>query len=342
MDRLSAHLDRGWDLLGQGDFRGARTSARRALEIDRNSPEAHNLLGQAAAREGDADDALEHYKQAYSLDDGYVDPMLNAAEVLIHPMARFEEAIALCDEVLEFADVKEERADAVLLKFDALHAMGQDPAARAVLDDLPEGPYEAPFTGYLVGRAWFEAEEFTRASALLSEAVTAEPDNADAHYFLAMTRDRLRDWKGATLSFLEARELDLRVPAPPWSPGKDVFHRTVERALGGLEPEVAAALEGALVLVADVPGMEVVADGVDPRTSVLVEGLGGEEGEAAAEGPRSFVRVFVYQRNVERNCGALEQLEEEISTQVAEEVRHLLHGPTGEEIEPGLPSGEPN
>lgn len=341
MDRLSAHLDRGWDLLGQGDSRGARASARRALEIDRNSPEAHNLLGQAAAREGDADEALEHYKQAYSLDDGYVDPMLNAAEVLIHPMARFDEAIALCDEVLEFAEVKEERADAVLLKFDALHAMGQDDAARALLDDLPEGPYEAPFTGYLVGRAWFEAGEFDRASALLTEAVKAEPDNADGHYYLAMTRDRLRDWKGATLAFLEARELDLRVPAPPWSPDKAAFHRAVEKAMRGLEPEVSAALAGALVLVADAPGMEVVADGVDPRTSVLVEGVGAVDA-VDPEGPRSFVRVFVYQRNVERNCGALEQLEDEISSQVAEEVRHLLHGPAAEDDDVAVPPGEPN
>ena len=76
--------------------------------------------------------------------------------------------------------------------------------------------------------------------------------------------------------------------------------------------------------------------------SVLVEGVGPTDGEAATEGPRSFVRVFVYQRNVERNCGALEQLEEEISSQVAEEVRHLLHGPSAEDEELGRPSGEPN
>lgn len=340
MDRLSAHLDRGWDLLGQGDTRGARASARRALEIDRDSPEAHNLLGQAAAREGDADEALEHYKQSYSLDDGYVDPMLSAAEVLIHPMQRFEDAIALCDEVLEFADLKEERADALLLKFDALQAMGQDDAARALLDDLPEGPYEAPFTGYLVGRAWFEAGEFERARPLLAAAIEAEPENADAHYYLGMTRDRLRDWKGATLSFLEARELDLRVPAPPWSPSKESFHRMVERALGGLEPDVAQALEGAMVLVADAPGMEIVADGIDPRASVLVEGLAPAGSDPVEEGPRSFVRVFVYQRNVERNCGALEQVEDEVGSQVADEVRHLLRGDADDGLDG--PSGEPN
>lgn len=342
MDRLSAHLDRGWDLLGQGDSRGARASARRALEIDRNSPEAHNLLGQAAAHEGDADEALEHYKQSYSLDDGYVDPMLNAAEVLIHPMARFEEAIALCEEVLEFAEVKEERADAVLLKFDALHAMGQDDAARALLDDLPEGPYEGPFTGYLVGRAWFEVGEFERAAPLLVAAVAAEPENADARYYLAMTRDRQRDWKEATRGFLEARSLDLAAPSPSWSPTRELFHRTVERALAGLEPDVSAALDRAIVLVSDAPGMEVVADGVDPRAGVLVEGLGGEATDEPAEGPRSLVRVFVYQRNIERSCGGIEQLEDEIAAQVTEEVRHLLRGPGADELDGDAPSGEPN
>ena len=67
MDQLSAHLDRGWDLIQKGDLRGARASARRALEADKDSPEAHNLLGYVAAQEGDADEALEHYRQADAL-----------------------------------------------------------------------------------------------------------------------------------------------------------------------------------------------------------------------------------------------------------------------------------
>ncbi len=324
MDRLSAHLDRGWDLLTQGDTRGARTSARRALEIDRDSPEAHNLLGQAASREGDADDALDHFRQSIALDDGYVDPMLNAAELLIHPMERYEEALALCDEVLEFSEAKDERTEALLLKFEAYQAMGNEAEARSVLDDVPEGPFEVPYTEFLVGRAWVDAGEPERGLPMLEHAVTEDPENADAHYHLGIARDRTKDWKGATLAYLEGRERDLRTPPPPWSPSKEAFHRVVERALGGLEADVAKALEGALVLVTDAPGMEMIADGVDPRAPILVEGLVTVPGDAPLEGPRSFVRVFVYQRNVERHCGGAEQLEDEIAGEVTAEVRHAL------------------
>ena len=48
MDQFSAHLDRGWDLVQRGDAYGAEHSARRALELNGESPEAYNLLGYAA------------------------------------------------------------------------------------------------------------------------------------------------------------------------------------------------------------------------------------------------------------------------------------------------------
>ena len=60
MDQFSAHLDRGWDLAQKGDGAGALACARRALELDPKSPEVHNLLGFAAALEGDSDVALDH------------------------------------------------------------------------------------------------------------------------------------------------------------------------------------------------------------------------------------------------------------------------------------------
>ena len=56
-------LDRGWDLVQRGDTRGAEASARRALEIDPQSPEAYNLLGYVAALEGEASEAIENYRR---------------------------------------------------------------------------------------------------------------------------------------------------------------------------------------------------------------------------------------------------------------------------------------
>src|SRR5690606_29867524 len=93
VDQLTAHLERGWDLAQRGDTRGAASSARRALELDPDSPEVHNLLGFVAALEGDCEEAVEAYQQAVLLDDSYVEAMLNAAELLVHPMARYDEAL---------------------------------------------------------------------------------------------------------------------------------------------------------------------------------------------------------------------------------------------------------
>jgi Flp pilus assembly protein TadD/predicted Zn-dependent protease with MMP-like domain len=319
MDQLSAHLDRGWDLVQKGDFKGARASARRALETDKNSADAHNLLGFVAAQEGDADEALEHYRQAMALDDGYIDPMLNAAEVLIHPLHELDEAIALCDEVLEFAEGREEIADAVLLKFDALLAGGDRTAARRVLDSLPEGPFEGATHSFLIGRALFEAGDATKAEPHLRAALEADARNPDAHYYMALVLETKSDLRGATLEFLETRELDLRTNGAPWSPPRDAFQKTVERALGQLDASLVEHMAEALVLVSDAPGMEVIADGVDPRVPVLLEGIAptGEPGPLAS-------RVFVYQRNLERVCAGIEQLEDELVFQLTEEIRHAL------------------
>ncbi len=82
-DQLTATLDRGWDLAQKGDAPGASACAKRALEIDPQSPEVHNLMGFALALEGDAEEALDHYRQAVALDETYFEAMLNAAEILL-------------------------------------------------------------------------------------------------------------------------------------------------------------------------------------------------------------------------------------------------------------------
>jgi tetratricopeptide (TPR) repeat protein len=124
MDQFTAHLDRGWDLVNRGDFAGALVSAQKSLELDADSPEAHNLLGYVHQAQGRADDALDHYRQAIAIDDTYVEAMLNAAEVMIHSLRDVENGLAMLDDALDLAEGDDEVADALLLKFDAL--MQQD------------------------------------------------------------------------------------------------------------------------------------------------------------------------------------------------------------------------
>ncbi len=125
MDQPSAHLDRGWDLVQRGDTRGAeasRPAGARARSGTRRRLTTRSAF--VAALEGEGEEAIEAYRQAIALDDTYLEAMLNAAEVYIHPLGDFDQAIEMRDQALDLAEVDEEIIDALLLKFDALLGKG--------------------------------------------------------------------------------------------------------------------------------------------------------------------------------------------------------------------------
>jgi tetratricopeptide (TPR) repeat protein len=319
MDQFTAHLDRGWDLVSRGDFAGALLSAKKCIEMNAESPEAHNLMGYVYAAEGSAEEALEHYRTAIDLDDTFVEAMLNAAEVLLHPLADNDAALELVEEALELIDDDQEKADALLLKADILMQKGDYDAARRVVKILPEGPFENPGLEFMMGRAQFEVGEVDAAAPRIEAAAEADPANAEAQYYLGLLREQRKDVKGSTLAFLRTRELDLRGPVPSWSLPMDQFERQVQTAIGRLAPPLERHLDGALVVVSDIPGAEVVAEGVDPRVGVLVDAPVADE-----VSDRRVLHVFVYQRNIERVVNGLLGIEEEILNSLTRELKAVF------------------
>jgi tetratricopeptide (TPR) repeat protein len=313
-DQLTAHLDRGWDLAQRGDSAGAIACAKRALEIDPQSPEVHNLMGFASALEGEAEEALEHYRQAIALDETYFEAMLNAAEVLIAPLADYEGAITQLEEALDYAETDEEIADCILLKVDAFMAKGDHEEAKRAMKMLPEGPFDAPTYLFLIGRAWYELGQLDKAAPLIEQAAKADPGSADVQYYLGLVRDEQGDTRGATEALLRSRALEATRAAPPWAPGAEAFAAVVRTAIEKLDRVLARYVREAEVYVMDLPGAELVVDGVDPRAMLVLDAPPAEDGAA----PR--VRVFVYQRNVERAAGSLEALERELSSALEREV----------------------
>jgi len=324
MDQFSAHLDRGWDLVQRGDVRGAEASARKALELDSQSPEVYNLLGYVAALQGEALEAIENYRQAIALDDTYFEAMLNAAEVYIHPLGEYDEAIELCDEALSLAETDDEILDASLLKFDALLGKGETKEAAATLMRLPDGPVENAMHSFLLGRAFYEIGDIERASPLVEYAAKKDPRNPEAWYYVGLVRDERGDSRGATEAFIRSRQLDALMAPPSWSLPRELFAKSVENALAALDPVLSRYVRNAMVIISDIPGVEVVADGVDPRAMVLLDGLPPPEvlGQTAS-------RIFVYQRNIERAAGSPDTVDQEIMSALEREIAAVfLEGET--------------
>src|SRR5690606_12275774 len=139
--------------------------------------------------------------------------------------------------------------------------------------------------------------------------------HAEAHYYAGLLRDTRGDQRGATQAFLRSRELDVRLGLPPWSPTGEEFGAMTGRALEGLSPVLRQYVAGADVFVTDAPGVELVADGVDPRALVLLDGIADEDSTS----PRA-TRVFVYAINVTRVAGSPDTVEAEIADALEREI----------------------
>ena len=313
-DQLTAHLDRGWDLAQRGDAAGAIACAKRALELSPQSPEVHNLMGFAAALEGSPEEALEHYRQAIALDETYFEAMLNAAEVMIAPLGDWDGAIAQIEEALDYGETDEEIADCILLKVDALMAKGDYEEAKRAMKMLPDGPFNGPSYLFLIGRAWYELGQLEKAAPLIEQATKADPSSADAHYYLGLVRDEQGDAIAATQALLKSRALDLARVSAAWAPSPEAFATVVKAGIERLDLVLGRYVREAEVYIVDLPGAELVVDGVDPRALLVLDTPPVEEGSP----PR--VRVFVYQRNVERAAGSLEALDTELEAALEREI----------------------
>ena len=317
-DQLTAHLDHGWDLAQKGDAAGATACAKQALLLDPQSPEVHNLMGFAAALDGDADLALEHYRRAIALDEAYFEAMLNAAEVMIAPLLDFDAAIEQLDVALDLAETGEEVADCVLLKVDALVSKGDYEGAKRAMKMLPDGPFDSPNYLFLIGRAWYELGHMDKAAPFIEQAATADPSSADAQYYLGLVRDEQGDTRAATAALLRSRTLELGHAPPPWAPTPETFATLVRGSVDKLDVVLGRYVRSAEIYITDLPGAELVVDGVDPRAPLVLDTPPVEEGSA------SRVRLFVYQRNVERMAGSLDRLDVELVAALEREVSSVF------------------
>jgi len=143
-------------------------------------------------------------------------------------------------------------------------------------------------------------------------------------------RDEQGDRVRATQAFVKARSLDLQVPPPDWSLSPEAFEHMVRQVIDMLPPRLRQSIRQDEIYVADMPGIEFVIDGVDPRALILIDDIAPSGTHVPS------ARLFVYQRNLERLAGALEAVEGELRTALEREIGAVLDEQEGD-IPPSNP-----
>lgn len=310
MDRFSAHLDRGWDLLSRGDTIQALVAARQALDIDAESPEVHNLLGYIHALQGDFEEALEWYRRATELDEWYLEPLLNAAELLAHPDADPSEAVRMCRRAADLELSPEERADALLIEVEALLNLGLPQEARERLGVIVE-PESLPVAYHVaLGRALFDVGDLSAASPFITRALELDATLPDAWYTKGLLdRDEGRRVE-AVIAFLEVRTRDLALPRPPWARVPQKIEELVREVIASLEPMARKQLSGVEIRIANYPSVDQIRQEIDPRQVVLAQGVDPQR--------ETFELLWIFMVNLERVAGPLPPNDELRSHLIAE------------------------
>jgi tetratricopeptide (TPR) repeat protein len=324
LDAITAHLDRGWELVEQQKLAEARISAHHILKLNQESPEAYTLLGAIAATEGDPEEALDLLEQAIDLEPEYLDAILYAAEIAANSLGRWRYALQLCDQAEPLLTSNEDRLELGLLRAEALLGAGEADQAEVarVMEKLPPPPFPEP-THYLrSGRILLELGRQEPALELLREVLADENrvNRIDAHYLVAIALEKGGRTLEAVQHFFEVHRLESQLPPPSWTLSEEEFEALVIDSLERLPGELHEQVQDLPVVVLPQPPLELVAEGLDPRGLVYI---GACHPRYEGEDHSLPSAIFVYKACLERHALSREEVVPCIEQALEQEIAHL-------------------
>lgn len=296
MDQLSAHLDRGWELLNDGHFTAALEAAGQALALDEELAEALYLRGCAFLARQQPDDAREALEAALALDDSLIEAHVALADATVAAGHSPEEALGHLDEAAEIAIDAQDRRVVATRRSELLLGLGRKDAAKAAAQSALEAPTpETDDERAALLRLCAELELGEHGTELAKTLATSDGSGSlDTLLALALWHDRTGQVAQASTLYAQAYERyrgglpkDNARLDPSW----------VEQALQLLSPDALQLLNEVPVFLLDVPSLEVVLTGLDPRMPVWIEALDTRERGSAANGPQ-IKHVVVYAANL--------------------------------------------
>ena len=278
--------DRYWDCLDQAmeASHGGRTEEAlawldEALKAHPNGAEAHNGRGEILWDEGRVDEALHEFERSLQADPKFVTAHLNRIELLVEDMGEFEQAVALCDELLsgnsEFPRLdRGSEAEVYYLKAKAVFYPDDLEGALSLVRRALKTGGEVPIYRAFDGQILFELGRFQEAKRSLEVAAALDPESGHAVYHLALVLERLGADEEAANAFAKANALDPCHYPLPVEVDEIVFRQAAADALDNLPRSIRAYVENVPVLVEDYPSPDLLSEeNISPQILGLYLGV---------------------------------------------------------------------
>ena len=331
-----ANNDRYWDCLDHAmeASHGGRTDEAlawldEALRAHPDGAEAHNGRGEILWDEGKIDESMHEFERAIRADPKFVTAHLNRAELLVEDLSEYEQAVALCDELLAGraelprldraaeGEVHYLKAKAVFYLDDLEGALFLVRRALKTTGDV--GIYRS-FEGQLL----FELGRFEEARRYLEAAVAMDPEAGHAVYHLALVLERLGANEEAAQAFGRANALDPDRYPVPVEVDEPFFRKAASEAFENLPRSIRDYVEDLPILVEDWPSPEVLAwENVSPQILGIYIGTPRTE-ISVTQQDEDVTRVVLFKRNLEKICRDRDDLVEQIQVTVRHEIGHHL------------------
>lgn len=180
---------------------------------------------------------------------------------------------------------------------------------------------------YYVASTLFELARFEEAEAILRPLREVEEDRAAVEFALAEVLEHLGRADDAEACYRAAHELDHEAFPLPLRMPRGEFEAVVEEASTSLPEDLRGHLEQVAVVIEDLPRRELfeadAGEAISPTLLGLFVGRNLRE-ESVFDLPGMPRTIFIYQRNLERECRSRDELVHEIRQTLFHELGHYL------------------
>ncbi|MEZ4381720.1 MAG: metallopeptidase family protein [Nannocystaceae bacterium] len=175
-----------------------------------------------------------------------------------------------------------------------------------------------------LARLWLDIQLPDESLLLLRALVERHSNNADAWHLLSEAEYQQGDARAACHAALRVYRLDAQAAIPKWVPNPAQLHRKVVQILtecpDGALRELGQRRVALVVLVHEMPSMELILEGVDPRIAALsLASRGADDGS-----PPVLTGIAIYRRNLLRLARAPEFFDQELRYAILEELAAFL------------------